>query len=36
MHDQIAEEVEHATGIFFAETAQRAEGAPRIEWKYRF
>jgi hypothetical protein len=35
MHDQVAEEVEHAAWIFFAETAERAERAARIERENR-
>src|SRR4051794_19793311 len=35
MHDQVAEEMNNATGIFLAEAAQRAVGAARIERKDR-
>src|SRR5271169_1626703 len=35
MHDQVAEEVEHAAWIFLAEAAQRAERAARIERENR-
>src|SRR5207344_1063789 len=36
MHDQVAKEMQHAAGVFFAEAAHRTVSAARVERKDRF